>query len=73
MLVCLLPLTTETDGILNADLFERMPMGSLLVNVGRGGHLVEADLTVALDSGRLAAAALDVFRIEPLPAGHAFW
>ncbi len=73
VLVCLLPLTTETDGILNADLFERMPMGSLLVNVGRGGHLVEADLTVALDSGRLAAAALDVFRIEPLPAGHAFW
>ncbi|MEQ8394355.1 glyoxylate/hydroxypyruvate reductase A [Thalassobaculum sp.] len=73
VLVCLLPLTTQTDGILNAGLFDRMPMGSLLVNVGRGGHLVEADLIAALDSGRLAAAALDVFRTEPLPAGHAFW
>lgn len=73
VLVCLLPLTPETDGILNAGLFERMPAGALLVNVGRGGHLVEADLTAALDSGRLAAAALDVFRAEPLPAEHPFW
>lgn len=73
VLVCLLPLTAETDGILNADLIERMPMGSLLVNVGRGGHLVEADLMAALESGRLAAAALDVFHTEPLPAEHPFW
>lgn len=73
VLVCLLPLTAETAGILNAGLFGRMPAGSLLVNVGRGGHLVEADLTAALDSGRLAAAALDVFRTEPLPAEHPFW
>lgn len=73
VLVCLLPLTAETAGILDAGLFARMPMGSLLVNVGRGGHLVEADLTAALDSGRLAAAALDVFRAEPLPPEHPFW
>lgn len=73
VLVCLLPLTPETGGILNARLFDRMPEGSLLVNVGRGGHLVDADLTAALDSGRLAAAALDVFDREPLPPGHPFW
>ncbi len=73
VLVCLLPLTPETEGILNAELFERMAPGSLLVNVGRGGHLVEDDLIAALDAGRLAAAALDVFRTEPLPAGHRFW
>lgn len=73
VLVCLLPLTDETAGILNAGLFDLMPEGSLLVNVGRGGHLVEADLTAALDSGRLAAAALDVFGTEPLPKDHPFW
>lgn len=73
VLVCLLPLTAETAGILNAGLFARMPAGSLLVNVGRGGHLVEADLTAALDSGRLTAAALDVFGTEPLPPAHPFW
>ncbi len=73
VLVCLLPLTGETAGILNAGLFDLMPEGSLLVNVGRGGHLVDADLTAALDSGRLAAAALDVFGTEPLPKDHPFW
>ena len=73
VLVCLLPLTPETAGILNADLFERMPPGSLLVNVGRGGHLVEADLLAALQTGRLGGATLDVFRTEPLPADHPFW
>lgn len=72
-LVCLLPLTSETADILNADLFAKMPTGGFLLNVGRGGHLVEADLLAALESGQLEAASLDVFRTEPLPKGHPFW
>lgn len=73
VLVCLLPLTSETEGILNYALFRRMPRGSYLINAARGGHLVEQDLMRALDEGLLAGAFLDVFRQEPLPAGHPFW
>jgi glyoxylate/hydroxypyruvate reductase len=73
VLVNLLPLTPETRGILNGDLFERMRRGGYLVQVGRGEHLVEADLLAALDNGRLSGAALDVFSAEPLPPTHPFW
>ncbi len=71
--VCLLPLTGETENILDRDLFGVMKEGSLLVNVGRGAHLVENDLIEALGRNRPAHAVLDVFRKEPLPGDHPFW
>jgi glyoxylate/hydroxypyruvate reductase A len=73
ILVNLLPLTAETRGILNRDLFAAMRRGGYLIQVGRGDHLVEADLLEALDSGQLAGAALDVFAKEPLGREHPFW
>ena len=73
VLVNVLPLTSQTRGILNSRTFAAMPRGSYVVNIGRGGHLVDADLITALDSGRLAGAMLDVFEQEPLPATHPFW
>jgi glyoxylate/hydroxypyruvate reductase len=73
VLVNLLPLTRETHGLLNRDLFGRMRRGGYLVQVGRGEHHVEDDLLAALESGQLAGAALDVFAVEPLPRTHPFW
>jgi glyoxylate/hydroxypyruvate reductase A len=73
VLVCLLPLTPETDSILNRDTFAKLPTGAYLINSARGQHLVEADLIAALDSGQLSGARLDVFRTEPLPIDHRFW
>ncbi len=73
IVVNLLPLTSQTRGILNRALFDRFKPGASLVNVGRGAHLVEADLAAALDGGTLAAAFLDVFAEEPLDPAHPFW
>ncbi|MBN3804221.1 glyoxylate/hydroxypyruvate reductase A [Paraburkholderia sp. Ac-20336] len=73
VLVNLLPHTPDTESVLNARNFAKLAHGAYLVNIARGAHLVEADLLDALASGQLAAATLDVFREEPLPAAHPFW
>lgn len=72
-LVCLLPLTPDTSDILDRARLSLLPAGAYLVNVARGGLVVDDDLLALLDSGHLAGATLDVFRTEPLPANHPFW
>lgn len=71
--VCLLPLTKATEGIFCSRTFAMMPRGAMLVNVGRGGHVVAKDLIGALDSGQLSYAALDALRPEPLPPESPLW
>ncbi len=73
VVVCLLPLTDQTRGVLNAKAYAQMPPGGAIINVARGGHVVVADTVAALDSGRLAHAYLDVFDPEPLPADSPLW
>ncbi len=72
-LVCLLPLTQNTQHILNTALFAKLQKGTFIINPGRGGHLAEQDLIPALDSGQLGGALLDVFSTEPLASKHPFW
>ena len=73
ILVCLLPLTPETENILNHSNLSKLLPGAYVINVARGGHVVDDDLMALLDSAHLSGATLDVFRQEPLPAAHPFW
>lgn len=73
ILICLLSLTRETIGILNAKTFAALPQGAFVINVARGAHLIEADLIAAVESGHLSGAALDVFQEEPLPPESPLW
>ncbi len=73
IVVCALPLTMQTDGLLDARAFAQMPKGSYLINIARGAHVVEPDLIAAVRSGHLAGAALDVQRNEPMAADDPLW
>jgi glyoxylate/hydroxypyruvate reductase A len=73
MVINVLPLTDGTRHILARELFAHFKEGACLINMGRGLHLVDTDLLDALDAGKIAAATLDVFAVEPLPDGHPFW
>jgi len=73
VLVNVLPLTPETQDIIDTGLLHRLAHGAYLINVARGQHLVEEDLLAAVREGQIAGATLDVFRTEPLPADHPYW
>ena len=73
VVVCLLPTTKETQGLLELELFKSMPKPSFIINAGRGAHLVDEDLIYALDTQQIQGAYLDVFTKEPLDHNHHFW
>ena len=73
MLICLLPLTPKTKGIINSETIRMLPRNSIIINVARGGHIIDNDLLQALDNGHISSAVLDVFHHEPLPHDHPFW
>ena len=72
-LVCTLPLTPETTGLLDRASLSQLPRGAHVINMARGEIIVDKDLIALLDEGHLSGATLDVFRVEPLPKEHAFW
>jgi glyoxylate/hydroxypyruvate reductase A len=73
VLVVILPLTTETENLLDKEKLAQLPKGAYVINVARGAHLIEADLLALIQQGHIAGATLDVFREEPLPPVHPFW
>src|SRR6056297_2036482 len=73
ILVCLLPLSPETEGILNLETIKKLKQPAFIINAARGEHLVDEDLIYALDTDRIQHATLDVFSDEPLPETHPFW
>ena len=73
LIICLLPLTDDTENFLNKDFFRKCSAGTYIINVARGKHLVEEDLLEAIREGHISGALLDVFRTEPLPTDHPFW
>ena len=73
ILICLLPLTSATHGIINSTNLANLPRGAIVINCARGGHVVDEDLLAALDTDQIAGACLDVFNEEPLPKDHPYW
>ena len=73
ILICLLPLTPATEGIINKDTLSKLPSGAAIINPARGGHLIDNDLIHAINKGHISSAVLDVFHAEPLPKDHPFW
>jgi glyoxylate/hydroxypyruvate reductase len=73
LLVCMLPLTAETRGMLNRATLSQLSRGAYVVNVSRGALLIDEDLLALIESGAISGATLDVFQEEPLPPSHAFW
>jgi glyoxylate/hydroxypyruvate reductase A len=73
VLICMLPLTPDTTNLIDRTNMAKLPAGAYIINVARGAHLAEPELLAFIKSGHIAAATLDVFRNEPLPAQHPFW